>query len=85
MTASQEDVNTYSTRRGRKQGVMYEAPARPKQTNTERVTQAYACAIRSQPPKPASLREARFAPRVVMLGCGFSCARVRLFDDFLID
>jgi len=30
----------------------------------------------------ASLRDAGFAARVVMLGCGFSCARVWLFEDF---
>jgi len=34
------------------------------------------------PPKPASLRDAGFAARVVVLGCGFSCARVWIFEDF---
>jgi len=34
-------------------------------------------------PKRASLRNAGFAARVVVLGCGFvSCARVWLFEDF---
>jgi len=31
--------------------------------------------------KPASLRDAGFAARVVVLGCGFSCARGWLFED----
>jgi len=45
------------------------------------VSQTSAVATRSQPPKPASLRDARFAPRVVVLGCGFSLARVWLCED----
>jgi len=48
----------------------------------ERVSQTCAVAIRSQPPKPASLRDAGFAAPcggAGMLGCGFSCARVCLF------
>jgi len=49
-----------------------------KRVNIERVTQAKACATRSEPPKPATLRVAGFAARVVALGCGFSCARVAL-------
>jgi len=35
--------------------------------------------------KPASLRDARFAARVVVLRCGFSCARVFEDFDWLID
>jgi len=48
----------------------------------ERVSQTSAVATRSQPPKPASLRDAGFAPRVVVLGCGFSLACVWLCEDF---
>jgi len=53
-----------------------------KRAHIERVAQAYACAFCSEPPKPASLCDAGFAARVVVLGCGFSCARVWLFEDF---
>ena len=35
----------------------------------------------SRLPKPASLRDAGFAARVVVLGCGFSCARVWFFEN----
>jgi len=47
----------------------------------ERISQTSAVATRSQPPKPASLRDAGFAPPVVVQGCGFSSARVWLCDD----
>jgi len=34
-----------------------------------------------QPLKPASLCDAGFTARVVVLGCGFSCAPMWFFED----
>jgi len=49
----------------------------------ERVSQTSAVATRSQPPKPASLRDAGFAAPCGGAGIGFSlpvCGSVQIFD-----